>query len=187
MEAPLRLNLGCGSKLLKGYINVDKYLNPDVKHDLEVFPWPWPDNSVTEILLFHVLEHLGRDPDIYLGIFKEIYRICQPNAEIRIVVPFHRHDDFSSDPTHVRAITPFGLALFSKKLNREWVAKGYSNSTLGIYLGVDFEITKTNYMPSDIWFKMNEGKNYRLEDLLNQSLLYCNLIKQIEIFLRVIK
>src|SRR6516162_1537826 len=59
--AGLKLNLGCGDKRIPGYINVDKFSNPDLKHDLETFPWPWPDDSVSEILLIHVLEHLGQE------------------------------------------------------------------------------------------------------------------------------
>ena len=63
----LRLNLGCGMNRLDGYVNVDRYGEPDLRHDLEVVPWPWPDDSVSEVLLKHVLEHLGRDPSVYLG------------------------------------------------------------------------------------------------------------------------
>jgi hypothetical protein len=58
--ADLRLNLGCGSKRLDGYINVDKFGDPDLQFDLETFPYPWENNSVTEIKMHHVLEHLGQ-------------------------------------------------------------------------------------------------------------------------------
>ena len=64
----LRLNLGCGEDHKPGYINVDKYGNPDVLHDLEEFPWPWDDESVEEILMKHILEHLGERTDVYRGI-----------------------------------------------------------------------------------------------------------------------
>ncbi len=45
----LRLNLGCGMKHIEGYVNVDRFGEPDVRHDLEVLPWPWPDDSVSEV------------------------------------------------------------------------------------------------------------------------------------------
>ena len=55
----LKLNLGCGNNKYDGFLNVDKFGEPDIKWDLEKFPWPWEDNSVDEIRIIHVLEHLG--------------------------------------------------------------------------------------------------------------------------------
>ena len=75
----MKLNLGCGSKILENYTNLDKldYYNPNVVHDLEVTPYPFEDNSVDEILMCHILEHVGQDPDIFNNIIKELYRICK--------------------------------------------------------------------------------------------------------------
>ena len=75
----MKLNLGCGSKILEGYTNVDKfdYYKPDTVHDLEVTPYPFKENSVDEILMSHVLEHIGQDPNIFNNIIKELYRIYQ--------------------------------------------------------------------------------------------------------------
>ena len=67
----MRLNLGSGQHPQPGYINVDKFGSPDVRADLEQFPWPWPDSSVREIVLTHVLEHLGQSTDVFLGIVKQ--------------------------------------------------------------------------------------------------------------------
>jgi predicted SAM-dependent methyltransferase len=128
----LKLNLGCGKNLREGFVNVDKYGEPDLLHDLETFPWPWKDSSVQEVLMIHVLEHLGQRVDVYLRIIKELYRICIPDARILIVVPHFRHDSFFDDPTHVRAITPMGLMLFSQDANRTWIERGESNSPLGL-------------------------------------------------------
>ena len=140
MSAEINLNLGCGKDLKNGYINADKYGEPDLQVDLEVFPWPWEDSSVTEIILKHVLEHLGQDTQTYLNIIKEIYRVCRDQATVHIIVPHPRHDDFINDPTHVRAITPESIGLFSKKNNNRWMDSGAANSPLGIYLNVDLEV-----------------------------------------------
>ena len=75
----LNLNLGSGSKRVKNYINVDKYeiFKPDIVHDLEKFPYPFDDNSVDNIILSHILEHIGQNPNVFNLIMKELYRICK--------------------------------------------------------------------------------------------------------------
>ncbi len=183
----LKLNLGCGEKKLPGYINVDKFGTPDIKHDLESFPWPWQINSVSEIKLIHVLEHLGKDVEIYFEIFKEMYRICTNGAKIFINVPHFRHQYFYDDPTHVRAVTPLGLTLFSKKLNQLWIEKGGSNSPLGMYLDIDFELKKTLLKPSKDWFRLHPDKNIDIKLLQQESNIYNNLIEEYQMELEVIK
>jgi hypothetical protein len=183
----LRLNLGCGTKRLDGYVNVDKFGDPELKFDLETFPWPWEDNSVSEILLIHVLEHLGHHPNVYLRIMQEMYRICDANAHLGIVVPHYRHEFFFSDPTHVRAITPLGLTLFSKRANRDWIKSGASNSPLGIYLDVDFEIARTEWKPSADWFRLHPSPQVDLEELMREAAIYNNLIEEIHFVVRVVK
>ena len=183
----IKLNLGCGAKKLPDYINVDKFGTPDIKHDLETFPWPWESNSVSEIQLIHVLEHLGRDVEIYFEIFKEIYRICKQGAKIRIIVPHYRHKYFYDDPTHVRVVTPLGLQLFSKRLNRAWAKEGVSNNQLGLQLNIDFEFKQTILKPSKDWFRLHPDKNVDINLLQQESAIYNNLIEQYEMILEVIK
>lgn len=183
----LRLNLGCGDKILPGWVNVDKFGKPDIRHDLEVFPWPWPDDAVAEILMNHVLEHLGETTVLYMGIMKEMYRVCEAGAVIRIVVPHFRHDFFHADPTHVRAITPFGMQLLSQRLNREWQAAGAANSPLGLYWEVNFELLETKYKPSQDWYRLHPEPQVQVQYLLQEAALYNNLIEEIHLTLQVVK
>jgi hypothetical protein len=183
----LRLNLGCGMNRLDGYLNVDLHGEPDLRHDLEVVPWPWPDDSASEILLNHVLEHLGHNPTVYLGIMKEMYRVCQDGATIRVVVPHHRHEYFFNDPTHVRAVTAEGMTLFSQRLNRQWIAQGISNSPLGIYLGIDFELIEVKLKPGELWHRLHSQHPVDTQALLQQSSLCNNLIEEVQMILRPVK
>ena len=182
-----KLNLGCGRKLLNGYINVDKAGSPNIKHDLEEFPWPWENDSVEEILLDHVLEHLGKDTNIYLAIMKEMYRVCRAGAKIRIIVPHFRHHSFFDDPTHVRVITPMGLILFSKKSNLDWIAEGKSNSLLALETGVDFEFKGVTAKPSQHWYRLHPSNEVDVSLLKQESEIYNSLIEQLDIELKVLK
>jgi hypothetical protein len=186
---PLRLNLGCGSRQLDGYLNVDKVAAcaPDAVVDIEQVPWPWPDDSVVEVLMSHVLEHVGRDADAYLGIMKELWRVCRRGASIRILVPHPRHDQFLDDPTHVRAVTPDGLRLFSQRLNREWREQGAANTPLGLYLGVDFEVEEARYDLDEPWKGQLARGEISQEDVAAAEGRYNNVVLQIQITLRVEK
>lgn len=187
MHKLVKLNLGCGEKRMPGYINVDKYGDPDVVHDLETFPWPFDDNTVIEVRLSHVLEHIGETTSIYLKIIKELYRICVANAEIYIAVPDPRHDDFINDPTHVRIVTPDGMLLFSKAKNREWIKDGFGNSPLGLYLDVDFEIKDLYYMYDPFWVEKLQNGQITESQMHEVIMSFNNVIKEVRMTLRVIK
>ena len=185
----MNLNLGCGSKIYDDYVNVDKFdlYDIDIQHDLEKFPYPFDDNSVEEIILSHVLEHIGQDPAIFIKILKEFYRICKNQALINISVPHPRHDDFISDPTHVRPITVTGLSLFDKAQNKEWERIGAANTPLGLIHNLNFKIESVSYkIEDDIMSKFKEGQidQQRFDFMIKH---YNNIIKQIDIKWRVIK
>jgi len=136
----MKLNMGCGNNKRQGYVNVDlaPECQPDLVCDLESLPWPWEDNSVDEVLFNHSLEHIGQSSRTFLGMMKELYRVCKDSAHIKINVPHPRHDNFINDPTHVRVITPGMLSLFDRKVNDEVKRLGGANTPLAHYLGVDF-------------------------------------------------
>src|SRR3989344_7891429 len=138
----MKLNLGCGFRRYDGFVNVDRApeCKPDVVWNLEQTPWPWKTDSVEEIKLEHVLEHLGESIQSYLDVWKEMYRICQPGAEIFITVPHWRHDNFHHDPTHVRAITPEGIRLFDQETNAREVERGERGTKLGLFTGIDIDL-----------------------------------------------
>ena len=185
----MKLNLGSGSKILKGYINVDKfqYYNPDVVHDLEKFPYPFEDGVVDEILLSHVLEHIGQNPDIFNNIIKELYRICKNNSIIDIRVPHPRHDDFISDPTHVRPITILGLQLYDKNLNEKWEKMNAANTPLALIHKVNFFIKDVNYVLENYYSKLLEKKEIDHNQLQEYIKKYNNVVKEMKIKWVVLK
>lgn len=185
----LRLNLGCGNHKLDGYLNVDSQpaCSPDQVVDLENTPWPWEDNSVDEIFMSHVLEHLGASTDIYLGIIKELYRVSKPDAIITIIVPHPRSDNFLADPTHVRPITGMGLSMFDQSLNRQSVEAGASTTPLGLYLGVNLVLEETKVNILEPWdSRINSGSMSEDDVRLAVNCFY-NVIGDTTFVLRVVK
>ncbi len=79
------LNLGSGEFPKAGFVNVDFHSvrEPNVRHDLDLFPYPFADNEFDRVESDHCLEHL-RDP---FAVMREIHRIAKPDAPVIIRVP----------------------------------------------------------------------------------------------------
>jgi len=106
----MKLNLGSGKDYRHGYINVDqsRIFKADVYHNLEL-PWPWPDDSVSEIYCSHILEHIH---NIVL-FFNEAYRVLKPSGTMEIIVPHYLHPWAYGDPSHVRFLSEESIYPFS--------------------------------------------------------------------------
>ena len=93
----MKLNLGCGNKKEVGYVNVDSALNnPDKIWDLNVFPYPWAKNSIDEIRMRHVLEHL----DDLIAVMNEVWTVLKPKGRVDIEVPYVNHFQAIGHPQH---------------------------------------------------------------------------------------
>lgn len=81
----MKLHLGCGRKILPGYVNVDyvKAQGVDRVLDLNKHPYPFKTASVQEIIIYHTLEHLD-DPMAFLA---EASRILRKGGILDIRVP----------------------------------------------------------------------------------------------------
>jgi SAM-dependent methyltransferase len=92
------LNLGCGHRRVAGAVNLDitEVTGPEVVHDLNVLPWPFPDDCFEEVLASDVVEHL----DDVMAAFEEIHRICRDGAIVRVAVPHFSCANAYTDPTH---------------------------------------------------------------------------------------
>ncbi len=185
----MKLNLGCGQYKLAGYLNLDSspVCEPDQVLDLEQLPWPFPDNSCEDMVLSHVLEHLGERLETYLGIWKEIYRVCAPQALVKVTVPHPRHDLFLIDPTHIRPILPESLMMLSKARNLEWKQNGVADTPLGLYLDVDFEVTDVRYVFDAFWASQIQSGKMKEQEVMTISRTYNNVIQETVIEMKALK
>ena len=120
-----KLNLGCDTDYRKGWVNLDKTYNlkADVKHDLDVFPYPFDDNEFDYILAQDVLEHLSNP----LEVMKELWRIAKPKAIIEINVPYWNNHTAWVDITHKR---PYTYDSFSSLCGFIYTGKSLRNGYL---------------------------------------------------------
>ena len=160
-KKPLKLNLGSGAKRYEGFLNVDHWpdCHPDIVWDLEKTPWPFETNSTSHVLLSHCLEHLGQTNDAFIAIMREIYRICRDKATIEIVVPHPAHDNFATDPTHVRPILPQMFDLFNVSKNHQWIKEGFSFTPLALQHEVNFEVIRVEYKIDHLVQETSENFN----------------------------
>ncbi len=100
------LQLGCGDFALPGAVNHDLYKHAphiDVEHNLEVFPWPWADESFDRVIAIDVFEHLKAEVQEWLD---ECWRILSPGGMLELRVPYYAHENAFTDPTHRRFFAP---------------------------------------------------------------------------------
>jgi hypothetical protein len=174
-----KLNMGCGFKKYKGFINVDRsdIVKPDEVVDLNVTPWPWKDNEFDHIIAKDVLEHLGDTNEDFINIIKEMYRISDHNAIWEVQVPHWRCDTLLDDPTHKRAITPGMFKLFDKKTILDRTLAGGAESILAFEHDVDIMVADMQFdytPPYEARIKAgqitDEELNYHLNHMNNVAL-----------------
>jgi len=105
------LDLGCGKSKYSGAIGVDfsDRHSPDVVHDLNVFPYPFPDSEFDLIVMNNVLEHL----DDVLSVMREVHRICKSGGgRVKVIVPYFRSIWAFIDPTHKHCFTVDSFSYF---------------------------------------------------------------------------
>lgn len=119
-----KLNLGSGEFKKDGYINVDwqDLTNPDIKHNLNIYPYPFEDSTFDLVEASHILEHLDKPFEM----MKELHRILKPGGVLIVKVPH-----FSRGFTHAEHVHGFDIT-FPLYFNPTFTKSGY--------IGIDFKI-----------------------------------------------
>lgn len=175
-----KIDLACGNNKKEGYFGVDIVNVPgvDLVHDLNVYPYPFEDNSVEKINCSHYMEHIKHD-DVLLeiknilnktnsfgefknkvlslekpldGVIKfinEVYRILKPGGKITITCPYAMHSRAFGDPTHARYIHDISFYYF----NKEWRDL---NKLAHYGIDADFDIKFSYFIDESLTLKSEE-------------------------------
>jgi len=81
----VKLHLGCGPRVLDGFINIDKYvINENIVNE-DIFNMSFPDNYANLIYSSHSLEHLPiRHARLAL---KNWFKILKPGGKLFLAIP----------------------------------------------------------------------------------------------------
>lgn len=99
-KSGIRLDIGSGENCQKGFVSLDKRALPniDIIHDLEIFPYPLPDECCLTIIGSHIVEHIK--PWLMIDFMNELWRIMKPAGQLAFSHPYGVNSFFVQDPTH---------------------------------------------------------------------------------------
>jgi SAM-dependent methyltransferase len=153
--APARLNLGSGTDVREGYVNLDIAALPgvDVVHDLSHLPLPFEDAQFEEVLCKDILEHLD-----YVPVLRELHRIIRPGGRLVVEAPHFTSPAVYIDPTHKTAFSIETLDFFCRE--GRFASRSY-------YFDFHFDRIESAH----IVFHRYRGQpwNYLVEPLVNRS------------------
>jgi predicted SAM-dependent methyltransferase len=81
----MKLHLGCGTNLFKGWINIDVLQGADIICDLSQGKLQFGTNSADYIYSEHFIEHITKEQGLTL--FSECLRVLKPGGVLRISTP----------------------------------------------------------------------------------------------------
>ena len=148
-----KLNIGCGRKVMRGWVNLDFMEGPEViAHDITMFPWPFDDNRFDYVLAMHILEHVPHyvkpyPGDILNGVLDEIFRIMKDGGILEIHVPHPKNPWALCHMGHTRHV---GLRTFQGLLESD------NRSSCEIaYLVEKYKLELLDYK---VWYNLRIGK-----------------------------
>lgn len=111
-----KLNLGCGDKILPGYLNVD--LNPrEGITVMDITKVPWKIDKFDEILASQIFEHI-EDVD---SIVQECYNHLNENGKLIIEVPYYLSHHAWKHPQHKKAFSLYTFDFYvQNNLRRDY-------------------------------------------------------------------
>jgi SAM-dependent methyltransferase len=171
MEAN-KLNIGSGRIRMTGFVNIDKTQiidgngdkMVDIILDIEKEPLPFPDNSIEEIAVENILEHLG---DGLIPFLNECHRVLKADGVMWGNVPPFGTNGAVRDITHKRFFVKDSFDYFTgKSLANSAMPKAPKYADYGVKPWYKL------YLDDGIKFKLRPRKTIEYVEGIEQDNIY---------------
>lgn len=137
----LKLDIGCSFHKKSGYIGVDLLKTEDVDVVADACQMPFADSTFDGIYTSHCIEHISDQ----LSVISEMWRVCERDSEIHILVPHFSNPSYFDDLTHQHKYSTRSFEHYDHKFH---AITGHPNYLPNVNLTV--ESVRLNYWPPRI-------------------------------------
>lgn len=116
-KSMIKLHLGCGTRIIAGYINIDILSLPGVDVICDINELPYPDNSVDFIYSCATIEHFGRNR--WKKVLAHWYSKLKPGGILRLsTADFHAVCERYLETGNIQEL--LGLVVGGQKDKYDW-------------------------------------------------------------------
>ncbi len=140
----IRLDIGCGAHPQPGFVGMDIRPLPgvDIVHDIEVIPWPLPDECALTAVASHLVEHIAPARFGFIRFMDEVWRVLRVGGEFAIATPHGYSPGYLQDPTHCNPCNEATWAYFDP------FEPNTQGALWGIYRPMPWKIKYLSWDPS---------------------------------------
>jgi ubiquinone/menaquinone biosynthesis C-methylase UbiE len=166
-------------------IDIISNSNVDIVHDLNMYPWPFEDNSFDRIIFKHSISHMNNIIDT----MNEVYRILRKSGIVDILAPHFSSDNYFTDPTHNFSLGYRSMYYFCDNIIN-WKYKYTQNSFKLVNSYISFREYKIDFNSTEYSNSFNPLKIFYIEWLINKcpriyEKYFSNIFTASEVFFRL--
>lgn len=156
IDRPTRIDIACGQNKQPDFYGVDIAGDADLIYDLEVYPWPFEDDSADELFCSHYVEHTS---DL-IKFMNECGRILKAGGKMTIIAPYYSSVRCWQDPTHKHAISENSFLYY----NKGWRE---ANRLDHYPITCDFDFTYGYVLDADWANRSVEARDFAIKHYIN--------------------
>jgi SAM-dependent methyltransferase len=107
-DSVLKLDIVTGESKEAGFISIGArdFPGADIIWDVEILPWPLPDESFTLASAAHIVHRINPHHGGFIRFMDEVWRVLKYEGQFRIATPFAGSTGYWSDPLSINGCTP---------------------------------------------------------------------------------